>query len=387
MFGFQHYIPTRIIFGVGSVEKIGQETKIFGNKALIVTGQKSAETTGLLGKCKSLLKREGIKIKIYRGISTNPTPEMIAKGSEIVRTFEPDVIITLGGGSVHDTAKAISLMATHEGSIEEYILTGKRGIMGIKNIVIPIITIPTISGTGAEISPASLVRINFRKEIVVSPYLFPKLSLIDPSVMTSAPPKLTAQVGFDAFIQGLEAYVSKNAQPFSDMFALSAMKHTIKYLPIAVRKPNDVEARSYIALAAIESVFAIAQAGVGAIHALSDPLSGRYNIHHGLALAMLAPKVIMVNLESNVEKYAKISELFGVDIKAHSHEKATKELPSKIQSFLADIGLDTLPKLGDLGVTEKDLENMVFESRNPDMSTNPKELSDEEILSIFKSLI
>ena len=231
------------------------------------------------------------------------------------------------------------------------------------------------------------MRLENKKEIVFSPYLFPKVSIIDPEFQISVPSNITAKVGIDALIQGLEAFVSKNAQPFSDMFALEAIRHCITYLPKAIKYPENLESRSYVALAAIESMLAVIQAGVGAIHALSDPLSGKYNIHHGIALSILASKVMEINLDSNEQRFAIIAELFGVDITKISTEEASKESITCINSFLSQVNLYPSPKLREYGVNEQDLNLLVNDAKNPDMSTNPKELIDEEIMKIFKDLI
>lgn len=387
MFGFQHYLPTKIMFGIGNLEKTGKEVAGIGKRVLVVTGAKSAEESGMLKKIVANIEKEGIEVRIFKGILTNPSVEIIEEGAKIATTFKPDVILTIGGGSVHDAGKAISLMATHDGELYDYTLMGKKGIPGIKNTTIPLITIPTISGTGAEISPAILVRIEIRKEIIVSPYLFPKVSIVDPALLVSAPPKVSAQVGIDGFIQGLEAFVSKNAQPFSDIFALEAMKHTIAYLPRVVKNPDNLEARSFVALSAIESIFAVAQAGVGAIHALSDPLSGYYNIHHGLALSILAPEVMEFNLDSNIERFAKVAELFGTDMATISVEDAAQRSISCVKSFLRDTGLSPLPRLREFGIALEGLDKIVQDAKNPDMFTNPKEMTSEEIMSIYKKLI
>lgn len=387
MFEFQYYVPTKIVFGIGNVEKTGKEVVEIGKRVLVVIGSKSAEESGTLKKIVANIEKEGTEVRVFKGIQTNPSVEIIEKGTKIATIFKPDVILTIGGGSVHDVGKSISLMATHDGELGDYALMGKKGIPGIKNTTIPLITMPTVSGTGAEISPAALVRIGNKKEIVVSPYLFPKVSIVDPELSVSVPSKLSSQVGIDAFIQGLEAFVSKNAQPFSDTFALEAIKHSIAYLPRIVKNPDNLEARSFVALSAIESVFAIAQAGVGAIHALSDPLSGYYNIHHGLALSILAPEVMEANLDSNIERFAKVSELFGTDMTTISVEDAAQKSISCVKSFLRDVGLSPLPRLREFGVTLEGLDKLVQDARNPDMFTNPKEMIDEEIMSIYKKLI
>jgi len=387
MFNFQFYFPTKIVFGVNKLIDSAEEFKTFGKKALIVAGKESFNTTGIFEKIKSIFKTNEIQYELFKDVSTNPLENTIIEGANLAKRFKPDMIITIGGGSVHDAGKAISLLATHQGNLHDYSVLGKKSVPGIKDTKIRIITIPTISGTGAEISPAALVRINNKKEIIFSPNLYPKLSIIDPSIMVSSPPALIAQVGIDAFIQGLEAFLSKNAQPFSDVFAFNALRHSIEFLPKAVNDPNNIEARGYVALAAIESLFAVAQAGVGAIHALSDPLSGYYNVHHGLALAILAPEILKINMKLNKKKLPALAKIYNIAFQDKDSEWLCSALISHIEKFFNDLGLAYKTKLETFGVNINDISKLVQDSKNPDMSTNIKELDEDEIKRIFMKLM
>lgn len=383
MINFQFYVPTKIVFGSDSISKLPEELKCFGKKVLIITGKESVYKNGILDSIKMNLGSHGFKIDVFGGVMTNPLEKYIAKGIDVVKKIKPDFILTIGGGSVHDFGKAIALGATHKANIRDYTVLGKESVPGIKNCLIPVVTVPTISGTGAEISPASLIRVGNKKEIIFSPYMFPKLSVIDPSIMTTVPKELTVKVAFDAFIQSLEAYVSKDANDFSDMFALASIENCIKYLPMLKNDPINVNYRASISLAAIQSLFAVAQAGVGAIHALSDPLSGRYNIHHGTALAMLAPYVIRENYASKQERFNQIAKMLNDKLSDNVNEISVNDVIDSLLAFLKRCGLDGFTKLREQGAVDSDIISLVSDSYNPDMSTNPKELSEKEIKSIF----
>lgn len=383
MINFQFYIPTKIVFGNECISKLSQELKCFGDKGFIITGKESCYKNGILDSIKTNLESHGFEIDIFRGVATNPLEEEIEKGIDAITKIKHDFILTIGGGSVHDFGKAVALGATHKSKIRDYTVLGKESVPGIKNCLIPVITIPTISGTGAEISPASLIRIENRKEIIFSPYMFPRLSLIDPSIMTTAPKELSVKVAFDAFIQSLEAYVSKAANEFSDMFALASIKNCIEYLPLLEKDPFNIKNREVISLAAIQSLFAVAQSGVGAIHALSDPLSGRFNIHHGTALAMLTPYVIEANYESRQERYNQIAKMINDKLPDNIKEIRLNDVINSFLDFQKECGLGDLVKLKKQGVIDSDINSLVRDSYNPDMNTNPKELSEKEIKNIF----
>ena len=383
MINFQFYMPTKIVFGSDSISKLPEELKCFGKKVLIITGKESIYKNGILDSIKMNLGSHGFKIDVFGGVMTNPLEKYIAKGIDVVKKIKPDFILTIGGGSVHDFGKAIALGATHKANIRDYTVLGKESVPGIKNCLIPVVTVPTISGTGAEISPASLIRTKDKKEIIFSPYMFPKLSIIDPSIMTTAPKELSLRVAFDAFIQSLEAYVSKAANEFSDMFALASIENCIKYLPLLKNDPFNVAYRAYISLAAIQSLFAVAQAGVGAIHALSDPLSGRFNIHHGTALAMLAPHVIKENYESKQERFNQIAKMINDKLPNNTKDINVNNVNNSFLGFFKKCGLDNFIKLREQGAGDSDIISLVKDSYNPDMNTNPKELSEKEIKNIF----
>lgn len=384
MFSYQYYSPTKVIFGCGCVnEDINENLPTEGKALYVLCG--GANSEGVYEAIKTKLLKGAAKVDVFSGIQTNPTTDQIIEATNKAKEFSADILITIGGGSVHDTGKAVSLMMSHEGDLEEYSVTGNKGVPAITNRCIPIITVPTISGTGAEISPASLVRINNKKEIIFSPYLYPLISIIDPSLMSNAPAKLSAQVGIDTFVQALESFTASNANPCSDMFAEASLKNTISYLPRLVEDPQNDEYRSYVALASLQSIYAVSTSGVGGVHALSDPLSGHFNIHHGQALAMLLTKIMKLNLDVREEKFAKLTKMFGTNL--NSIKDSAIESIRLVEKYLADIGLVDFPRLNTV-ISNKDIiDILVEESFNPDMSTNPKILTKDEVKSVFCELL
>lgn len=387
MFRINYFMPTEIILTEGALESLGEKLLRWGQRVLIITGKKSAIDSGLLDRIGGILNKRGITYEIYSGVRSNPTQDCIADAATLAKDSATEVVLTVGGGSVHDAGKLVSLLVTHGGTLSDYAVDTEGGIGRILPKLLTVACVPTISGTGSEISPAALATIENKKRIIFSFNLYPRLALIDTSVIFSHSPRLNALVAFDSFVQGLEALVATNANPLSDMFAIEAIRNCVKYLPDLVRDSSSFTARSFVALASIQSLLAVAQSGVGAIHALSDPLSGRYDIHHGTALAMLASSVVKANHHANPKKLAQVRSLLSREERLSQIPCTSEELALSVEKFLDELKVGSLPRLSDLGVSESDINVLVAESRNPDMSTNPQTLSDKEIRAIFMEIL
>ncbi len=383
----QHYVPVKIQLGNGKVDTIGKAASELGRIALVVFGKDHAKRERLPDRIRISLEKEGIKPIIFDGVESNARAELIYKGSELAKKENVEMIIGVGGGSVIDTAKAISLASTHKGDFWEYRLSGKLGLPAIKDILLPIITVPTTAGTGSEVTPASVVLKDMQKEVLVSSYMFPKIAIIDPQLATHLSPDLTAKIGIDAFVQSIEPYLSIGAQPWSDMFSKEGMRLSWSYLPQCIQKGQDLNSRAMMALSSINGGFAIISAGVGAIHALSAPLSAHFGIPHGYALSLLMMEVLKFNSVDCTERLADIAEILGVERKGLSSKDAADKGIKKIENFLRSIGLyPTLP-LRNFGLNEGHLEQLSIEANNPDMTTNPRRMTQEDIIDIYRRLM
>ncbi len=386
MLNFQFYNPVQIHFGAGSISKAADILSPYGKSVVVLTGRSHVKTSDVLDKVLQNLKQLNIKYLVISGIEPNPRLSKLLEAANDARKFSPDCILALGGGSVMDAAKILSLILTHNGDPWEYRVTGKFSVPGITNKLIPVITIPTTAGTGSEASPAALINHNNKKEAYFSPFMYPKAAIIDPELSLTLPADLTAQVGIDAFVQSLEAYVSINAQPFSDLFAEKSMKIVWQNLPNLVKQLDNKLLRSQSSFAGLLSLYAIGQAGVGAVHALSNPLSGRFNIGHGLSLSILLPAVMEANLDSKIEKFASLANLLGVNTTGMNSATAAKESITIVKELLSKVNLSS-SRLRDFGISESDLSVFADEAENPDMSTNPKKLTEEQIIEIYKHVL
>jgi alcohol dehydrogenase class IV len=272
MFSLNHYQPTRVIFGSNVINEVASLLQAYGNNVFVVCGEsfpKRNESKLLF----SLLDKSNIHYEIFNEEMSNSPEAVIQSGADALKKGKYNVIISVGGGSVHDAAKAIKLRATHsDDKLFDYTVTGKHSVPGISNNMLPHITIPTISGTGAEVSPAALVRIANQKHIIFSPFMYPVACIVDTDLLTCNDKGILSQVGVDTFYQGFECFVASNSNPFSDMFAVSTIINCMKYLPALIEDTSNADVKQLVALASINSIKGVSNAGVGAIHALSDPL-------------------------------------------------------------------------------------------------------------------
>lgn len=320
---------------------------------------------------------DGLNIKLINGIVSNPLEEKV---NEIVASLSKDtvdVICTVGGGSVHDTGKAVAVMlCVNDGELSDYTVNGKYSVPGIKK-AIPVITVPTLCGSGAEVSPAALIRIGNEKRVIFSSLLHPMATFISTNILKDAPSQIIKRSSFDSFIQALEGYISTAANSISDAFAKSAIENYVACIPALLKGTIDDSHLEKLAIASIFSSYVCSTASVGAIHAISDPISGRYNVHHATALAMVAKTVLKKNL-LNVEtaRVEWLNKAFGFD-------GTTNEcFVSGIDKLICQLGI--LSQSKKIKIDNQTMSLMIKESFNPDMAGNPYEFTQEEVCEILE---
>lgn len=379
---FVFYSPTKVNFGTIDYSALCNEINNYGNKVLILSGGKSTTNIAIQVQKSICFLQKDYQIDLIDGIQSNP---LSSKIEEIkASTSKPDIIISVGGGSVHDSAKALSILFTHQGSVEQFSVDGTIGVSGITQTTLPIITIPTIFGSGAEISPAALIRIRDKKRIIFSPYVYPKATFVNPEFALSATMKCILYSAIDAFVQGIESYVSSFSQDYSEKFSLSAITRIVDCLIEYKSNLNNNHALEQIALAANESMNAIMQSSVGAVHALSDPLSGMFNLHHGQAVGFLLPSVIDINYPFATKKYDHLQRIIDCRLGV-SHNSIRESIIDFYKYIEFDYKL-IAKKLKDCGIEER-INQCVQDSFNNDLEGNPRLLDDQTIESIFYSAL
>ena len=379
---FTYYMPVKVFFGKGELEKIGSLTRGLGKRALLVTGKKSMKKLGITDKVIELLKESSVDVTVFDEVLPNPTDKVVEEGAEVAKKGKSDVIIGLGGGSSLDVAKGISTVATYGGNLWDYIGEDK-----VKGETIPIIAIPTTAGTGSETTPYSVFTKKeiMRKDALVSSYTFPKIAIVDPVLMKSMPPELTADTGFDALAHAVESYLSPLANSLSDALSFEAVRLIWESLVKAVKNGNDLEARGKMALASSMAGMAIAQAGLIAGHAFGMSIGGVLDTSHGRTVGVLLPHIMIHNLSEVPHKIAQLAGALNLSTTGDSIKDAQKVIES-IKEMMEEIDFPT--RLGALGVNEQDLPKILEDSMTQDdIENNPRKFDRKSAQEFLESIM
>ena len=373
------YSPTKIIFGSGSINDLPQEIESLGKKALIVTDSFIAKTE-TIKKIMKIMEAGGIEVGLYEGVLPEPPLESVDNGVKVAVDGGYDVIVGVGGGSSLDVAKGISIVTTNGGKVIDYV-----GMDQVPKAGLPKILIPTTAGTGSEVTRVFVVTDNSEntKKVVYSLYCIADVALVDPLLSIGMPAAVAADTGMDALVHAIETYVAVSATEFSDPLAEKAISLIAKYLPIAVVKGDNAEARYYMALAATLAGLAFASGGLGAVHALSYPLGTEFHMSHGRSNAIMLPYVMEYNLPGNFEKYANISELMGEMTEDLSDADAAFKAVEAVKGLLTNVEIPQ--SLRDYGIKKEDLPKLVEGGMNQArlFVPNPRNLTKEDVEKIF----
>ncbi|MGJ8455583.1 iron-containing alcohol dehydrogenase [Pseudothermotoga sp. U03pept] len=381
---FSAFLPTKIVFGEGSIEKLSSLAKNLGTKALLVTGKKSTKKTGLLDRVIDLLKRVGIESIVYDKIQPNPINDDVDEAAQIAIRERVEFVVGLGGGSAIDSAKAIAITAAMGGKFWEYVPVG-GGKKPTK--ALPVIAIPTTHGTGTEADPFAVITNPRTNEKVGIGYdvIFPKFSIVDPALMTTLPKDQTAYTSMDAFYHSLEAFLNIDANVYSDILAIDSMKRIVANLQTAFDHPDNMYARTNLAWASTEAGITETLTGVIANHAIEHGLSGfNPQLAHGLGLCITGPYLLEYMFDECYERLSTLArEIFN--IQEFDVRKSARLFIEKLYEFQENFKLN--PKLSTLGFKEEDLEkiaHVAFNTMKGVVTKSPKKLGEEDLLQVIK---
>jgi alcohol dehydrogenase class IV len=373
--------PNRILFGIDAVKGVAAEAKqLGGKKALIVTDPGLIEA-GLVETIKASLDSDGIAFSIDDKVEPEPPARIVDECTQYLKDENCDLIIGVGGGSSLDVAKGVSVMATNKGSIVDYSGTDvvpKRGL--------PKILIPTTAGTGSEVTRVIVVtdEASNIKKAIYSNHVLSDVAIVDPMMTLSMPPKVTADTGIDALVHAIETYVSVNATPFSDILAIEAITLIAENVTKAFAKGENVEARYHMSLAATISGLAFSSGGLGAVHALSNPLGIEYHLPHGRTNAIMLPHIMTYNLIGNPMKFALIAEAMGEEVEGLSLMEAGALAVEVVKELLNQLKISI--RLRDYDIPQKDIPKLVEGAMKISrlFVPNPRNLTREDVEEIFR---
>ena len=396
MRNFTFYLPTKIIFGSGTIDQAGVEAARLGRRALIVTGKRSASEFGIVNRVTDHLEKEGVEAVVFDKIEPNPRTSTIDAAGALARANKCDLVIGLGGGSSMDAAKAIAVATLEAKPIWDFIPHGERPSRPVTR-ALPIIEIPTLAATGSEADSGGVFTNweTHEKAVLGSPLMFPKVAIIDPELTMTVPPDYTADGGIDIICHVVEGFFTGvDDTPIQDRFALAIIKTVMENLPLVLKDPQNAAARanlSWASAVALSGMVGSGRDGAFPIHALEHALSGHYDISHGRGLALLLPALMEYTYRSRPAKYAMLAEeLFDIHRDDQSDEELAEKGIAAFRKFLSAVG--RLLTLKDVGISDGSLfEQMADDTLriygvNNEYLANPKRLYRDDILAIFRKL-
>lgn len=377
---YKFFMPAISLMGADCLKDAGDQVGELGFKKALIVTDKVLGQIGIVKKVTDVLDNKNIEYAIYDETKPNPTVKNVNDGLALLKEKECDFVISLGGGSAHDCAKGIALLATNGGEIKDY-----EGVDKSKKPQLPMVGINTTAGTGSEMTLFAIITDEERhiKMALVDKHLTPIIAVNDPMLMLAMPKSLTAATGMDALTHAVEAYVSTAATPITDACAEKAIELISNYLVNAVENGEDVEARDMMAYAEYLAGMAFNNASLGYVHAMAHQLGGFYNLPHGVCNAILLPHVQEYNKATSASRLAKIAKIMGGNIDGLTDEQGADLCIDMIKSLSQTIGIPE--GLGVLGVKESDFETLATNALNDACSlTNPRKGNLEEVIAIFK---
>ncbi|EEB05240.1 alcohol dehydrogenase Adh4 [Schizosaccharomyces japonicus yFS275] len=368
------YIPFFNLFGKGSLVEAANQIKNAGYKNILIVTDPGIIKIGLCKRVQDLLEERDLKVAVYSNVQPNPTVSNVDGGVKVVREQNSDAIVSIGGGSAHDCAKGVALLATNGGKIQDY-----EGLDKSKKPQLPLIAINTTAGTASEMTRFSIITEETRhiKMAIVDKNLTPLISVNDPETMYGLPAGLTAATGMDALTHAVESYVSTQANPITDACALKATELIAKFLERAVKNGKDEEAREMMAYAEFLAGMAFNNASLGYVHAMAHQLGGFYNIPHGVCNAVLLPHVQRFNSKVVSARLGDIAKHLGAS--EHTAEGAIQF----IKDLVTRINIPT--HLEQLGAKREDFDILATNAMKDACAvTNPIQPTHEEVKQIFE---
>ena len=375
-------LPAKVIFGVGTVDIIGDEANRIGAKHACIITDPGVFQAGLTEPVKERLSKAGLSVAVCPEAEPEPTIPKINTLADELRKQDHDLLVAVGGGSSIDSVKILSVLLTHGGKCEDY-----AGLDKVPGPTVPVFALPTTAGTGSEATRAGVYTdvTNGQKLPVNSFYMIPRLALVDPTLTYGCPQKVTVGSGIDALVHAVEAYTCNKAHSFSDALALEAMRLIMASLRAVVKDGSNKEARNRMAEGALLAGIAFINSGVAAVHAFAHLLGARYHVPHGVANGLLLPYIMEFSLSANLPRYATIAAMLGVDTKGLSLQEAAAQGVEAARVLAKDIGIPL--RLRDVGVPKEALADMTEGTMEASriLSNNPRKLTKEDVRHIWAS--
>jgi len=379
---FELYLPTRVIFGAGKSKTSGEVIHSLGGRKVLVVSDPGVIEANLLDEILSSIESTGLDYTVFSDVGHEASLTQVQEGLNVLRAEECDILLSVGGGSVMDTAKGIGCLANNPGNLRDY-----EGPEKFKNPPLPTVAVPTTAGSGSELSFGAVIsddernyKFSFRSSMQI-----PKVALLDPELLKTTPPGLAAATGMDALSHGLEAYVSRWSNSMTDAYCRQNFYLVGKYLRRFVSDSADVEAASGMLLASSMGSMAFNVARLGLVHAIGHPLGAKFKLPHGVTCALLMPHVMEFNRTACPGKFVDIAiGLYG-GAKKGSAIKQPQAAITAVEGLMDDIGIRA--DFSSYEINEELLSRIADETLSSGMQlTNPKDCNKNDILDILHGL-
>ncbi len=382
---FEFGTATHLIFGAGALARAGEIAASFGKRALIVTGRNLARAEPLL----AALRSHDV-VPFTFSVFGEPETQTIDQGIKLARQHRVELILAMGGGSAIDAGKAIAAMMTNPGDLLDFLEVIGRG-KALANPSAPCIAIPTTAGTGSEVTRNAVLSSSTHRVKVSlrSPFLLPKVALVDPALTYGLPAELTASTGLDALTQLIEPFVCSRANPMTDALCVEGIRRVARSLRVACAQGNDTAARNDMSVASLFGGMALANSGLGAVHGFAGPIGGMFPAPHGAVCAALLPHVIEVNVQAlrrrqpqaeALTRYGRVAQLITETANA-----SPEDAISWTKSLISDL---RIPPLSKYGLNKNQFPVLVEKaSQSSSMKPNPIQLTKEELTEILQKAL
>ncbi|MFC1714259.1 iron-containing alcohol dehydrogenase family protein [Candidatus Poribacteria bacterium] len=384
---FNVFMPTRILFGEGRASEIGAEAAACGSRAVLVTYEDIRGLEETIESITGYLEEAGLSVTKYAEVEPDPSVETIDSGAAVTRDSGAEMMVAVGGGSAIDAAKAIAAVAVNGGSAWDYAACNpdKRTF----DSSLPILAIPTTAGTGSEVTPVAVLTNKQMKSkgAVISPANIPSVAIVDPGLMKSMPPGLTAATGADAFGHALEAFMSTKCTPFVERMAPEAIKLAWENLPLACKDGSNMLARANMAWASTIAGIMLVQSGATGNHALAQALGAHLHVPHGLGVAIGTPIFLEYCRAEASGKYVQLAGELGIAQDTDDENKIADEFIKQVKDFLIGVGIpeDLRDKAGDIDMDAL-VENAMINAPAAIVNT-PREVAYKDMEEIISKIL
>ncbi len=369
----QFFLRTKVSFGNGTLAKAGEEAAALGRTILVVTGRNAMRRAGLTDRLVALLEKAGVRPVLYEEASPNPATDEVDRGVELARREGVGGLVALGGGSAIDVAKAISMGVVYGKPCRELV------DVPLPKPGLPLLAIPTTAGTGSEVSSAAVVTDSATgfKGALRSPWIRPVAAIVDPELTVTMPPSVTASSGADALAHAVESYLSKNATPFTELFAERAAELILAHLNQACAFGTDLAARTGMAMGSLMAGVALGQAGVVLGHGVGMALGGAFNTDHGATVGLLLPHVLEFVMPGSTSRIAQLARRARVVAAGTGDDQAAAAFVEAIRGLLAGIPLPA--SLSAMGCHLNDSRVVKWTMKQASTRNHPQALTEAEI--------